>query len=40
MNAKHSNKPTMGGSILGAATKGNLMGALSKGFGNLLQQHT
>jgi len=44
MNAKHSNKPTLGGSRLGAnATKGNLMGALSKGLasgllGNLLQQ--
>tara|TARA_B110000285_G_C15069476_1_gene587082 strand:- start:335 stop:724 length:390 start_codon:yes stop_codon:yes gene_type:complete len=41
MNAKHSSKPTLGGSILGANGKGNLnlMGALSKGLGNLLQQH-
>ena len=49
MNAKHSNKPTLGGSILGAnATKGNLnllgngnnvLNAITKGLGNLLQQH-
>ena len=47
MNAKHSNKPTLGGSILGAnAIKGNLnlMGAapmaqkFAQGLGNLLQQ--